>query len=220
MSDLQLLLRDRNRALCLAWQQAFAGVPNVSVSCGDILNLLSPNHAAIDAMVSPANSFGFMDGGLDFILRDFFGRPVEASVRHAIARQFDGEMPVGNALIVPTQHAQIPFLVCAPTMRVPENVGQTVNAYLALRAALIAVRQFNAARQGQNAPRIRRVLCPGLCTAVGRMDPVQCARQMRAAYDAILQSPSPPQALPEWTQVILQHRHLLDVAAESDSETN
>jgi hypothetical protein len=54
-------LRDINAGIVKAWEQAFADVPEVHVSRGDIFE-----HKA-DAIVSPANSFGFMDGGIDCI---------------------------------------------------------------------------------------------------------------------------------------------------------
>ena len=67
-------------------------------------------------------------------------------------------------------------------MRVPSNVADTLNAYLAFRAALRAVAEHNA--RGHSP--IRRVLCPGLATAVGQMPVARCARQMRAAWDRVL----------------------------------
>jgi O-acetyl-ADP-ribose deacetylase (regulator of RNase III) len=85
-------------------------------------------------------------------------------------------------VIVPTDRPEIPWLISAPTMRVPMPVAGTANAYLALRAALRAVLAHNAAGR----PAIRSVLCPGLATAVGHMPPARCARQMRLAWDRTL----------------------------------
>jgi O-acetyl-ADP-ribose deacetylase (regulator of RNase III) len=67
-------------------------------------------------------------------------------------------------------------------MRIPRDVSDTLNAYLAFRAALRAVLAHNESDQ----PRIDTVLCPGLGTAVGRMPVERCARQMRAAWDRVL----------------------------------
>ena len=77
---------------------------------------------------------------------------------------------------------QFPFVICAPTMRVPQNVSKTVNAYLAFRAALRAIRDFNALHGDV----IGSVIVPGLCTANGMMPPLRAARQMRAAYDNVV----------------------------------
>lgn len=57
----------------------------------------------------------------------------------------------------------------------------TLNAYLAMRAALVAV----VCRPPQ-APPIRRLAIPGLCTGVGGMHPGLAARQMRTAYDNVI----------------------------------
>ena len=64
-------------------------------------------------------------------------------------------------------------------MRIPESIAQTTNAYIAFRAALLAIRRFNEA----GGPRIRSVVVPGLGTGVGGMDPRRCAAQMRIAFD-------------------------------------
>jgi O-acetyl-ADP-ribose deacetylase (regulator of RNase III) len=81
-------------------------------------------------------------------------------------------------VILETYHERIPFLISAPTMRVPMDVSETVNAYLAFRAAIRAVQGHNQSDE----PKIETILCPGLCTAVGRMSPAASARQMHYAY--------------------------------------
>jgi hypothetical protein len=58
------------------------------------------------------------------------------------------------------------------------DVSETVNAYLAFRAALLAVREANRRRPGM----IRSILCPGMCTYFGHMSPEKSARQMRFAH--------------------------------------
>jgi O-acetyl-ADP-ribose deacetylase (regulator of RNase III) len=101
-------------------------------------------------------------------------------VQSVILERHHGELHVGAAEVVETDHARWPFLVVAPTMRVPEPVGNTLNAYLSFRAALLAIRRFN---QAAPAPRIRSLVVPGLGTGIGAMDARRCAAQMRIAYD-------------------------------------
>jgi O-acetyl-ADP-ribose deacetylase (regulator of RNase III) len=169
-------LRDISAGVVKAWEQAFADTPEVRVSRGDIFE--SP----ADAIVSPANSFGFMDGGIDLLYSRHFGWELEARLRSLLSDQHYGELPVGQAVVLATGHESIPFLVSAPTMRVPMRIGGTANVYLAFRAALIAVLSHNA-RAG--AP-IQSLLVPGMGTGVGDVAPEQAARQMRLAYDAIV----------------------------------
>lgn len=166
-------LRDINPSQCYAWQEAFAGVEGVEVSQGDIFEVRA------DAVISPANSFGFMDGGIDLIYSKRFGWGLQAKLQDAIRRYWDGELPVGAALIVETGDAQIPYVVSAPTMRVPKPVPTTANAYLAFRASLLTIERHNRA----DLNKIESVLCPGLGTAIGEMPTSVCAKQMRTAYD-------------------------------------
>ena len=182
-------LRDLGKPLVDAWNREFAGVSSVRVSCGDIfstkagqLEANDPIDIKADAIISPANSFGFMDGGIDAVYTYQFGEGLQERLQAVIERDFDGELPVGCAVIVPTMNDAIRWCISAPTMRVPQNVAETVNAYLAFRAALLAI----VAHNESDRPRIETVLCPGLGTAVGHMPVARCARQMRRAWDRVL----------------------------------
>src|SRR3954469_11514552 len=107
-----------------AWEQHFAGIAAVVPATGDIFGV------AVDGVVSPANCFGFMDGGIDRAYSERFGWHVQDRLREVIARAWDGELPIGLALVVETGAADIRFVVAAPTMRAPVSVAQTLNAYL------------------------------------------------------------------------------------------
>lgn len=184
---MKIFLRDRNPLLVHAWQQVFADHKNVIASCGDIFQ--EGLHLDVMSIVSPANSFGYMDGGIDFVYSEYFGWGIGDNLRAKIWTEFDGELLVGQATVIDMrdtmpnneQHAarvnRIPYLISAPTMRVPMKVGQTVNAFLAFRAALRAAK----------AHQIDSMLCPGLGTAIGAMDPKVCAVQMYEAYKQFLQ---------------------------------
>ncbi len=176
MMNLSVRLRDRNAPITSAWTKHFAGLANVEISTGDIFDITA------DAIVSPANSFGFMDGGIDLVYSQRFGWELQERLQEKIREEHYGDLPVGHAVVVATYDDEIPFLVSAPTMRIPMDVSKTINAYLAFKAALESVRRFNA--QKPDTP-IRTLLCPGLGTAVGRMKAEDCAKQMAAAYAAV-----------------------------------
>ena len=169
---MKIHLRDINSSLVNAWRQQFKLRSEVSVSEGEIFDA-GPHHA----IVSPANSFGFMDGGIDLVYSQRFGWDLQGRLQDEINGRYGGELPVGSATIVETGDPDFPWLISAPTMRVPETVANTVNAYLAFRAALLAVHRHNKVHPSP----IERVLCPGLGTAVGRMPESRCAYQMHAA---------------------------------------
>jgi O-acetyl-ADP-ribose deacetylase (regulator of RNase III) len=206
---LEIHLRDLSTSLVAAWEEAFAGVPEVSVSQGDIFSTRpgplpddAPIDVAADAIISPANSFGFMDGGIDAVYTRQFGFALERRLQSVLAAEYGGELPVGCAVIVETGSPEIPWCISAPTMRVPEAVPDTANAYLAFRAALRAVLAHNSAGRQP----IRRVLCPGLATTTGRMPVGRCAAQMRAAWDNVLGA-GPPQRI-SWHAVAALHQRL------------
>ncbi len=142
----------------------------VSVKFGSILDL------TVDAVVSPANSFGFMDGGIDFLYSQFFGWEVEARLQKAIREKHHGELLVGQAELVATEHAQIPWLISAPTMRLPMILTDSVNPFLAARAALRVALEAG----------LESVAFPGLGTGVGRVGATTCAYQVRQAIGEVL----------------------------------
>ena len=174
LENLRIELVDLDSDLVQAWQESFASIRQVYPYQGSILDV------STDAIVSPANSFGFMDGGLDLHLSQHFGWHIEDRVREVLFEHYDGELPVGQAIIVPTDHEQVPWLVSAPTMRVPMSVDDTANAYLAFRGVLRAIREHNAAHPQKP---ITSVACAGLGTGTGFMPAERCAKQMRHAYD-------------------------------------
>jgi hypothetical protein len=65
--NLKIFLRDHNMPLVNKWREAFADCDDVEASCGNIFDITA------DAILSPANSFGFMDGGIDLAYSNHFG---------------------------------------------------------------------------------------------------------------------------------------------------
>jgi hypothetical protein len=117
MSQLTLKLRDLNPAMVQAWRWSFLRCEGVEVSGGDIFD------ERADAIVSPANSFGYMDGGIDLVYSQFFGWDLQTRLQELLRKEHHGELPVGSAVILPTRHAEIPWLVSAPSMRIPIHGG-------------------------------------------------------------------------------------------------
>lgn len=194
----RIYLIDRSDALVNHWKQQFSDCPAVEAVAGDYFQ-----HPA-DAMVSPANSFGIMDGGIDLAIRDQLGFHVECRLREIIVGKHHGELPVGSAEVVETGNARWRYLVAAPTMRVPEPVPFTINAYLAFRAVLVAVENFNSKHERAE---ITSLVCCGLGTGIGQIDPGRCAKHMRAAYQVIRR----PAAISSYQGIHEFHRALKEM---------
>ena len=183
---IKLLLVDRQPEVVNAWKIAFEDLELLGIAEIRIGNF--QDHAA-DMVVSPANSFGFMNGGIDYWYSEFFGWDLQDRVKDEIVLRFDGELLVGQALMVPTNHAQFPILISAPTMRLPMRIMDPVDVFLATRAALRCVRQtIHTSGQHDTVS----VLFPGMGTGAGAVPPEMCASMMRKAYDAVFVGESFP----------------------------
>jgi O-acetyl-ADP-ribose deacetylase (regulator of RNase III) len=182
-------------AMATAWRKTFPAVEGINVVEGDILE------GRCDAVVSPANSFGFMDGGIDLAYRRYFGMDLQSRVQAKIRSDFRGELPVGQATVVPTGNEMVPYLVAAPTMRVPDRIGETVNVYLAFRAALLSVLAHN--QEGRSA--INSIRVPAMGTGIGAMPLARAARQMHSAYVSVFDT---PEWLNDPTAILVHHEEL------------
>jgi O-acetyl-ADP-ribose deacetylase (regulator of RNase III) len=177
---MKLILVDISREMCVAWREAFGDFSEVEVVQSDFRNL-----PTFDCMVSPANSFGLMDGGVDAVITRFFGEELMHRVQKRIIDEWRGEQPVGTSMIVETEHPRHPYLAHTPTMRVPMTIARTDNVYKAMWAMLLAVHHHNRAED----QKIEVIACPGLGTGVGHVPYRQAARQMALAYKNFLHPP-------------------------------
>ena len=197
---MNLIFVDLQPEVVSAWREQFAGYSEVSVHSGSIFDV------ECDALVSPANSFGFMDGGLDMSISRYFGWHVQERLQELIQDKHHGELLVGTAEIVPTDHPLIPFVISAPTMRVPMILDETVNVYLATRAVILLASHGRFPDGRPISETVRTIAVPGMGTGVGRVPPAICARQMKAAVDdALLKTTSFPLS---WHEAQLRHQLL------------
>jgi O-acetyl-ADP-ribose deacetylase (regulator of RNase III) len=192
----KLYLIDSKSELCDKWRQVFSSYLEVEVLTGDYFQ------QSADAIVSPANSFGIMDGGLDLAIRNELGFQVETDIQEVILNKYHGEMPIGSAEIINTNHNKWSYMISAPTMRIPENIAFTLNAYIAFRAILIAINSFNESKPKKP---IKSLVCSGLGTGIGYMESVKCAAQMRAAYKLIKE----PARISSFEEIHQSHQSLL-----------
>ncbi|HJZ58315.1 MAG TPA: macro domain-containing protein [Gemmataceae bacterium] len=185
----RLWLVHPDEAMCEAFRQRFADLPGVRVVQGRFEDL-EPH----DCFVTAGNAFGIMTAGIDAAVIRRFGEELMQRVQHRIMDQFFGEQPVGTAFVVPTGDPQLPFIVHAPTMRVPGNIEGSDKVYTATWAALLAVQAHNASSD----QKIEVVALPAMGTGFGGVPFDEAARQMAVAYRHYLE---PPHRL-DWDWVI------------------
>jgi len=94
--------------------------------------------------VSPANTFGFMDGGIDFALSRIVFPGIEKIVKENIKKYGKTTLlgrpylPIGSSLLIKTEKENH-FLISAPTMLLPQKVDETQNCYYATMTTLYNV---------------------------------------------------------------------------------
>ncbi len=161
------------------------------------------------AFMSPANSRGFMDGGIDKIYSQHMWPPrgpVGTSAEQGVERKVKSRLrltghtnyidvpylPVGSALTVIADASRAQWLIAAPTMLTPQPVPHTRNAYRATLATLRAVDKVNRIR-----PVIRTMVVSALCCGWGAMDEETSAQQIRDAYDEHVRTRAAPSSWPD-----------------------
>ncbi len=177
---MNIVLCTINPSIELAWREALVGFPALQPFCeiltGNITNI------EVDAVVSPANSFGFMDGGIDLHYSTVFGWHVQERLQAFIKTMAVQELPVGEAVAVETGHGRIRCVIAAPTMRTPCVLRDVQPVYLAARAAAVV-----ASRSG-----IKTLAFPGMGMGTGRLPFGAAAKAMlEGIHDGLFPKPFP-----------------------------
>ena len=184
---MKIFLAAQVPALVDAFRKYCGDFPGVTVYHGSILDL------ELDYLVSPANSFAFMDGGIDLLYTRRFGPELQRTAQAILQRRQVEEIRIGDCLCASTHCPKLPHVILAPTMRVPMVLpADTINPFLATRAAVGFVKDMTMK------PDEKSIGFPGMGTGVGQVPYDKCARQMRAAFEEVLGEAKPfPRTLQE-----------------------
>lgn len=172
-APLKVVLTDINTNVVEAWRAAFADTPGIEIRKGSILE------EDVDAWVTPTNSRGRMDGGVDAAIKRHLGAGIQLRVQRAIRDRFAGSLPVGSAVCVPSGAINPKFLISTPTMEhSSQNVSETLNVALACAAAFQAIHRQNNEVPGS----IESVALVGMGARTGRVPARVCANLMWTGY--------------------------------------
>ncbi|MFE7933157.1 macro domain-containing protein [Streptomyces sp. NPDC057456] len=168
-ASLRVVLTDINASVVEAWRAAFADTPGIEIRKGSILD------EEVDAWVSPTNARGLMNGGVDAAIKRHLGAGIQLRVQRAIRDRFEGRLPVGSAVCVPSGAVNPRFLISTPTMeQSSQNVSETLNVALACAAAFQAIHQQNRESPGS----IASVALVGMGAHTGRVPARVCVNLM------------------------------------------
>ncbi|WP_312871538.1 macro domain-containing protein [Amycolatopsis acididurans] len=176
-----LVLCAVEESLARAWQTVVDSVDgSARVHRGSVLDVEA------DAVVSPTNSYGWMRNGIDAVYARAFPE-VQQEVRSAVLAYHGGELPIGQAVVVPTGEITPAWLISTPTMREPgeELPEHTVHPYLAARAVFLRWRDGKLDHGVELRRVVRTIAMPGLGTGSGGVTPETCARQVAVAWTEV-----------------------------------
>jgi hypothetical protein len=127
-----------------------------------------------ECIVATGDSFGNMGnmGNMGNSKFDGIEERVHRAIDDAAAAGWRGELPVGAAVVVQLQSSNR-YLCYAPIIRNLEDANAGINAYLAMRGALVACSAYN---------RINTIAVPLLCHGGGN-NVCNVIRQVQHAWD-------------------------------------
>ena len=165
---MQIILLDNKKEMCQAWRKYFSEFSDVKIIC-EFLEFANLDN--VDCYVSPANSYGLMDGGYDRALTMLFGVELQRRVQDYIINNLYGEQQVGSSIIVdiPGEEKK---LIHTPTMRVPAIIKDPEVVYTSMRSTLLCALKNN----------VKKIVIPAFGGATGRLLPDVIAKEMFKAY--------------------------------------
>lgn len=188
---MKIYLLDINKNMTDAWSKYFSDIEDVEIVNEDFATFMD-KHSNIEAVVSPANSFGLMDGGYDKAITDYFGEGLMKDVQKSILLKWFGEQPVGTSMTVPIKNKIISYmrqgfydkkctiLIHTPSMRTPEVIKDSRIIYQCMRTTLIEAKKQKA----------KSIVIPAFGGATGRVPCDEIAKMMFLAYKQINNRPT------------------------------
>ena len=172
---MKIYLLDRNYSIVECWRERFTGVKDVEIVCDDFARFMNTHD--VECVVSPANSFGLMDGGYDLAISKYFGWDLSKKVQQYIIDNLYGEQPVGTSIIVDINEKQ--KLIHTPSMRTPSQIKEPLIIYNCMRTCLMLAKQNN----------IKSIVIPAFGGECGNVAFSLIAEMMFQAYNQIQNPP-------------------------------
>jgi O-acetyl-ADP-ribose deacetylase (regulator of RNase III) len=184
IKEMKIYLLSMNRAATSNWHKHFANEPNVKVVCSDFIQFMKST--SVECVVSPANSFGLMDGGYDEAITAWFGDQLQERVQQYIIDELRGEQIVGTSFIIDAGKDN-QYLIHTPTMRIPSKILEPQIIYSCMRSCLSTAIDNN----------ISSIVIPAFGGTTGRVPYDMVADLMYKAYYQICN----PKSTIKWSNI-------------------
>ena len=171
---MKIFLLDRKQNMVKCWNKYFSTIDNVEVVYDDFENFMDTHN--VECVVSPANSFGLMDGGYDLAITKWFGNSLMKKVQKYIIDNFCGEQPVATSFLIDTGYKNIK-LIHTPTMREPDAIKEPLVIYQCMRTTLIEAIKYE----------VDSIVIPAFGGACGALDYELIAKMMYQGFNQVME---------------------------------
>ena len=172
---MDIYLLDTNKNMVKAWNKAFKEDKEIKVVEDNFIHFMNTND--VKCIVSPANSYGIMNGGYDLAIIDYFGESLQKEVQKKIKQDFYGEQPIGTAISVNIPGSKTnQVLIHVPTMQTPKPVKDDNIVYQCMRVALMEALKL----------KVKSIAIPAFGGGTGNLSANVIAKRMEEAYEQII----------------------------------
>ena len=166
---LKIYLLDYNLEMVEAWKKEFEDYQEIIIIHDDFKHFM--DEYDIECIVSPANSYGIMDGGYDLAITNYFGDSLQKEVQKYTRHHFYGEQPLGTSFIIDIPHSD-KKLIHTPTMQIPKPIKDDFIIYQCMRVTLMEALNNN----------IKSIVIPAFGGNCGKIPFDVIAKKMKNAY--------------------------------------
>ena len=173
---MKIYFLDKSKGKMSFMKRYFQGEKDVEFICEDLETFL--NTTPVECVVSPANSFGIMDGGYDFYITKYFGEQLQRRVQEYIIKHYNGEQPIGTSFYIKANNKG-QSLIHTPTMQTPRAIKDKLVIYQCMRSTLMCAKQH----------KVKSIVIPLFGCGTGSVHPQIVAEMMGKAYDQLKTTP-------------------------------
>lgn len=173
LKDMNIFIITNSDEAYLIFKMMFLMYKNVTVVNSDFLAFMD-KYENVECIVSPANSYGYMNGGFDAAISDYFGWNFQEKVQQYIKDNYYGEQLVGSSFIIDAPKNK--KLIHTPTMIEPSIIKDETVVYTAMRSTLICALNND----------IKSIVIPTFGTGTGEVSYQVAANLMRKGLHQIL----------------------------------
>ena len=173
-NPMEIYLIDVNDKVIRELRKEFLPYDNVKV-IKDTFSHFMDTHKKVECIVSPGNAFGYMDGGYDKAIIDYYGEELEEKVQSYIRKNQYGEQPVGTSIIVDFGSIN-KKLIHTVTMRLPSPIKDSLIVYQCMRTTLMTAIDN----------KVQSIVIPAFGGATGKVNPSIIAKYIRLGYEQVM----------------------------------